>query len=132
MNNPFGGSVFGQMWEAVNDHVEERADDALKIMKGVIHRDSGALSDAVEKEKVSEGNFLVGINENKLVNDPRNVEGTNYVTYYYYGTKAHTIRAKKGKMLKFIKNGQTFYRKSVRHPGTEPHNFIQDTLDKMR
>lgn len=132
MPNPFGGDVFGAMWEAVEEDAERRADEALKIMKGVIHKKTSALSDAAEKEKIGDANFLVGINENKLMSDSRNAGNVNYVPYYYYGSKPHIIRAKNGGMLRFVKDGKVIYRKFVRHPGNKPHNFIQDTLDQMK
>ena len=72
MPNPFGGDVFGAMWEAVEEDAERRADEALKIMKNVIHKKTSALSDAAEKEKIGDADFLVGINEGKLVADERN------------------------------------------------------------
>lgn len=131
MSNPFGGDVFGAMWEAVEDETEKRAKEAESIMKNVINKKTGALSDAVEIEKVSDGSFLVGINENKLKNDPRNAGNVNYTPFYYYGSKPHIIR-EKGKMLRFVLNGKVVIRPYVKHPGNKPHNFIQDTLDQMK
>ncbi|MDT2685805.1 hypothetical protein [Enterococcus gallinarum] len=132
MPNPFGGDVFGAMWEAVEENASQRADEALKIMKEVINKKTGALSDAVEKEKIGDASYLVGINEQKLINDPRNAGNVNYVPYYYYGSKPHIIRAKNGKALHWRINGKDYYAKLVRHPGNKPHNFIQDTLDRMK
>jgi len=132
MSNPFGGNVFGAMWESVEKNTEQRAKECQRIMKDVINRKTGALSDAVEMDKKSDGSFLVGINENKLVSDPRNAGHVNYVPYYYYGSKPHIIRAKNGKALHWVVNGKDYYAKMVRHPGNKPHNFIQDTLDRMR
>lgn len=132
MANPFGGSIFGEMWESVNAEVEKRAKEAQSIMKDVINKKTGALSDAVDIDKISDGNYLVGINENKLINDERNAGNVNYVKFYYYGAKPHTIRAKNGGVLHWKLNGKDYYAKSVKHPGSKPHNFIQDTLDRMR
>ncbi len=132
MPNPFGGDVFGAMWEAVEEDAERRADEALKIMKNVIHKKTSALSDAAEKEKIGDADFLVGINEGKLVADERNAGHVNYVSSYYYGSKPHIIRAKNGKALHWVVNGKDHYAKLVRHPGNKPHNFIQDTLDRMK
>lgn len=132
MTNPFGGSVFGAMWEAAEKNTEKRAKECQTIMKSVIHKKTGALADAVDIEKVSDGNYLVGINEGKLINDERNAGHVNYVKYYYYGCKPHTIRAKNGRVLHWRLNGKEYYAKSVKHPGSKPHNFIQDTLDQMR
>lgn len=132
MTNPFGGDVFGAMWESVAEETERRAKEAEKIMKDVINKDTGALADAVEVEKVDDHNYLVGVNEGKLVNDERNAGNVNYVPYYYYGSKPHIIRAKNGKALHWKVGGKDYYAKLVRHPGNKPHNFIQDTLDRMK
>lgn len=132
MSNPFGGDVFGAMWESVESETEQRAKEAQKIMKDVINKQTGALSDAVEIEKIGEASYLVGINEGKLIADERNAGHVNYVEPYYYGSKPHIIRAKNGGMLRFVKDGKVIYRKVVRHPGNKPHNFIKDTLDRMK
>ena len=132
MADPFGGNVFGDMWEAAVGNVEERAKEAKSIMKEVINKKTGALSDAVEIERKDVDSYLVGIDENKLVNDERNAGNVNYVKFYYYGAKPHTIRAKNGGVLHWRLNGKDYYAKSVKHPGSRPHNFIQDTLDRMR
>lgn len=132
MPNPFGGDVFGAIWEAVDEDTHQRAKEAQKIMKDVINKKTGALSDAVEIDKKGDADYLVGINEHKLINDPRNAGNVNYVPYYYYGSKPHIIRAKNGKALHWQVNGKDYYAKLVRHPGNKPHNFIQDTLDRMR
>lgn len=132
MSNPFGGNVFGAMWEAVDEDTKKRVNEAKKIMKEVINKKTGALSDAVEDEKIGHADYLVGINESKLVNDPRNAGSVNYVEAYYYGSNPHIIRAKNGKALHWRVDGQDYYAKLVRHPGNKPHNFIQDTLDRMR
>lgn len=130
--NPFGGDIFGAMWEAANDELESRAKEAERIMKEVINKDSGALRDSVETEKLSDGSYLVGVNESKLQNDERNKGNVNYTPYYYYGSKPHIIRAKNGGVLHWKRGGKDYYAKYVKHPGNKPHNFIQDTLDRMR
>lgn len=132
MANPFGGNIFGEMWEEAVGNVEDRAKEVQAIMKEVIHKKTGALSDSVEIERKDIDSYLVGINENKLINDERNAGNVNYVKFYYYGAKPHTIRAKNGGVLHWRLNGKDYYAKSVKHPGSKPHNFIQDTLDRMR
>lgn len=132
MTNPFGGDVFGAMWESAVGNIEERAKEAKEIMKDVIHKKPSALSDSVEMERKAIDSYLVGINEDKLVNDERNAGNVNYVPYYYYGSPPHIIRAKNGKTLHWVVNGKDYYAKLVRHPGNKPHNFIQETLDRMK
>jgi len=43
------------------------------------------------------------------------------------GSRPHIIRAKRGKALRFVANGQVVFRRSVRHPGTKPTNFLRRT-----
>lgn len=131
-SNPFGGNIFGAMWEGAVTHIEDKAKECENIMKQVIHKKSGALSDSVEIQKINDYTYKVGVNEIKLINDPRNIGHINYTPFYYYGTKAYTIRAKNAKYLHWTKNGKNYFAKSVRHPAVKPHNFIQDTLNKMR
>ncbi|OFI46756.1 hypothetical protein BG262_02865 [Floricoccus penangensis] len=131
--NPFGGNVFGEMWEAVEENVEERAKECEKIMKKVINEDTGALKDAVERAKLPDGSWIVGINQEKLRNDIRNKYNIDYTAFYYYGTRPHYIFPLNNEMLHWVdKQGRDHYAKMVKHPGTDPHNFLQETLNKMK
>jgi hypothetical protein len=40
------------------------------------------------------------------------------------GSRAHVIRARSGKALRFQAGGQTLYRRSVNHPGTRAYRFL--------
>jgi hypothetical protein len=40
------------------------------------------------------------------------------------GTRAHTITARNGGMLRFFVNGSAVYRRSVQHPGTAARPFM--------
>ena len=124
--------IFDQMMKDIDTELERRAKMAQKIMRAVIHRKSGALSDSVDVEKVSSGHYRVGVNESKLVGDERNAGHVNYVGFYFNGSRPHTIRAKNGGVLHWRKDGKDYYAKSVKHPGNKPHNFVQETLDKMK
>lgn len=44
------------------------------------------------------------------------------------GTRAHPIRARRGKALKFTAGGQTLFRKAVFHPGTKANNFLMQAV----
>jgi hypothetical protein len=48
------------------------------------------------------------------------VVGRGAAIFLENGTRAHTITAKNGGMLRFFVNGQAIFRRSVRHPGTGP------------
>lgn len=125
-------SVFKAMIDEVDKHTKQKADEAEKIMKQVINKDTGALADSVQTQKVSNAHYKVGINQTKLVADPRNKGGIDYTPYYYYGSKPHTIRPKNGGVLSWIgKDGNRHYAKVVHHPGNEPHDFLGETLARM-
>lgn len=51
-----------------------------------------------------------------------------YSAYVEYNTRAHIIRPKKAKVLKFEKGGQTIFAKEVRHPGTTEQPFMRPAL----
>ena len=54
-------------------------------------------------------------------------------TFVIYKTRAHEIKAKQGKMLKFTINGEDFYRRKVWHPGNQhPNNFLLKALEASR
>lgn len=46
------------------------------------------------------------------------------------GTPPHDIVARRAKMLRFQVNGQTIFRRSVRHPGTAERPFMQHARDR--
>ena len=46
------------------------------------------------------------------------------------GTKAHIIKPKRCKALKFTSGGKVIYAKKVRHPGTKANPFLEPALDK--
>lgn len=46
------------------------------------------------------------------------------------GTKAHIIRAKKAKALRFEVGGQVIFAKEVRHPGTKANPFLKPAFDE--
>lgn len=46
-----------------------------------------------------------------------------------YGTRAHIIRARRKKALRFVQNGRVRFAKSVQHPGTKPTKFLYNATD---
>lgn len=61
------------------------------------------------------------------------VEATaEHAAYVEYNTRAHIIRAKNAKYLRFKKGGQVHFRKSVKHPGTTAQPFMRPALEEER
>jgi hypothetical protein len=46
-----------------------------------------------------------------------------------WGTKAHVISPKKGKMLRFAVAGNMVFARKVQHPGTRPRPFMRDARE---
>jgi hypothetical protein len=68
----------------------------------------------------------------KVVDDSK-IQGAVYSTsgyggYLEVGTRPHIITVKTAKVLT---DGETFFGKSVRHPGTNPHPYIKPAFDKF-
>lgn len=45
------------------------------------------------------------------------------------GSKAHVIRARRRKALRFMAGGKLVFRKAVNHPGTKPYRFLSRGRD---
>jgi hypothetical protein len=46
------------------------------------------------------------------------------------GTMPHVIEAKNAQTLRFVVNGETVFRRSVQHPGTQPRPFMTDARNE--
>jgi hypothetical protein len=51
-----------------------------------------------------------------------------YALMHHEGTRPHVIRPKHAKALRFVKDGQVVFAKSVQHPGTRPNHYLTDNL----
>lgn len=54
--------------------------------------------------------------------------GARYVMIEHEGSRPHKIVARRRKMLRFVQNGQTVFRRSVNHPGTTGTFFLTRSL----
>jgi hypothetical protein len=56
----------------------------------------------------------------------------SYARYVHEGTRAHVIRAKKKKVLKFKgRSGAFVFAKKVNHPGTRKREFVEQALREI-
>ncbi len=54
------------------------------------------------------------------------VESTDEIAYYYHsGTRPHVIRPRNARALRFTVGGRTVFARSVNHPGTRPHPYVE-------
>lgn len=55
-----------------------------------------------------------------------------HAAFVEFNTRAHIIRAKNAKYLRFKMGGQWVFRKSVMHPGTKAQPFMRPALEEER
>jgi HK97 gp10 family phage protein len=56
---------------------------------------------------------------------------TPYAGYVLHGTPPHIIQARAARTLRYVKQGQTYFRYQVHHPGTKPNPFPKKTLETL-
>lgn len=76
-------------------------------------------------------NQLVGIQLSKSKNAWAIIADW-YWRFIEFGTRPHTIKAKKASKLSFVVDGQRVSAKQVNHPGTAAHPHIFPTYREMR
>lgn len=54
-----------------------------------------------------------------------------YAAFVNDGTKAHIIRPKRAKVLRFQVGGRTVFARLVHHPGTKPRPFLDRALREV-
>lgn len=55
----------------------------------------------------------------------------SYAKFVHEGTRAHVIRARRKKALKFMGRGGVVIRRQVRHPGTRARPFLEQALQEI-
>lgn len=50
---------------------------------------------------------------------------------HHNGSRAHVIRPRRARALRFVQNGRVRYAQRVWHPGTKPNRYLTDNLPKV-
>lgn len=50
---------------------------------------------------------------------------------HHNGSRAHEIRPRRAKVLRFVQNGRVRYAHRVWHPGTRPNRYLTDNMIKV-
>lgn len=101
-----------------------------KDVEGIVYANGlEIVADAKKRAPVDLGDLKQSIAsikvDNKTVKILANATGNApYAAHVEYGTKAHEIKPKKGKALKFKVGGKDVFAKSVKHPGTKKQPFF--------
>ena len=110
----------------VEKKIEKYAGTMEKILKEECHVKTGALRDSITTEKKGEGEYLVGVDADKLKVDPRNIGGIDYSPFYHRGHGTYIIRARNKKVLRWVgADGKVHFAKSVRIPASAGDPFIE-------
>lgn len=104
----------------------------LGAQRAVMKSTMAVEAKAKQLAAVKSGRLRSGIHGRVLQNGLRGTV-TSYAAhsaYVEYKTRAHIIRPKKAKMLKFKVNGKTVFARLVRHPGTKEQPFMRPALQQ--
>lgn len=79
---------------------------------------------------------LAGSMTTRTTIDARGIINTtgsnNKIAYLHHqGSRAHVIRPRTAKSLRFVQNGRVRYAQRVYHPGTRPNRYLTDNLPRV-
>ena len=125
-------SVTKTVMTSIKKRFDEVVDEAVKITKGEVNVRSGALRDAIGKEKKGDFEAMVGVDADKLKADPRNIGKIDYSMPYWKGHRTYTIVPKNGGVLSWIgKDGKRAYSKGHKIPAHAGDPFIERAIAKL-
>lgn len=100
----------------------EAIDDLGPLMRDL------ALSAVAEQKRLSPvktGNLRRSINVGRITDrTAETIARAEYASYVEYGTKAHEIRPRNRRVLRFKVGNRYVYARKVRHPGTRAQPFM--------
>lgn len=102
--------------------------EALKREAPVYKYDDPSLSRGQNKGDLRDSIKLLDAGRGEMT-----FSAVGYAKYVIDGTKGHAIpkAGGGGKRLHWVRNGESFYRESVWHPGTTANNFPRRAMDSV-
>lgn len=104
----------------VTDEMDKAAEQVQMKMREFVAVDTGHLRDSIAVVKQGSNHWTIG------------PVGVPYAAAQEFGAKPHVIIAGPGKVLAFQVGGQQRFAKSVKHPGNQPHPYIQPAKEWAR
>lgn len=107
---------------AVGKHLRQRGNRLVLAAKRQVGVRSGALRASIHMRHMrdSRGQYItVGSN-------------LHYARVHHDGSRPHTIRPTRAKMLRFESKGQQIFAHLVKHPGTPANRYLTDNLRVFR
>lgn len=114
---------------AVQSNFDEKAEEFKNIMKAEAHKVTGNLSECIYKEKLSDTQYVVGVDGKRLESMSRN--GFDYSRAYWKGRK--TVKPKpenKSGRLHFKVDGKWVRPKEAKATSGDP--FVERAIRKLK
>ncbi len=98
--------------QAVMSDMDRASEQVKNTMREAVPVDTGTLRDSIAVVKDGPRYHIGPV-------------GVEYAAHVEYGTRPHVIMARNGGVLAFQVGGNPVFAKSVKHPGTKPHPYVQ-------
>ncbi len=116
-------SLYNGRNSPVGKHVNQKANEALKLSKVYVGVKSRTLKRSLRKSPVFKTFYGLKIEVGT---------GIRYSLLHHNGTRPHTITPKRpGYPLRFQVDGKTIYAYKVNHPGTKPNPYLSRALKEV-
>ena len=101
-------------------HMQSAGDRLVDLARRQVGVDTGNLRRSINSSVNRTGQIVVRVGSN------------NPIAYMHHeGTKAHEIRPRRAKVLRFVQHGVVRYAMRVWHPGTAANRYLTDNLPKV-
>lgn len=101
-------------------HMRDAGDRLVGLARRQVGVDTGRLRSSINSTVNRSGPIVVRVGSNNPI-----------ALMHHEGTKAHEIRPRRAKVLRFMQNGVIRYAMRVWHPGTRPNRYLTDNLPKV-
>lgn len=126
-----GGDDILRKLRSVGAEMERAQEVILRAAGDVIARTaadnvrdvSATVADNIDVQKLPEQGVVIGVGPKKTA---------WYAHMIERGTPPHRIEATSGKRLRFQKGETVYYRRSVMHPGTKKHPFLNPAAEAKK
>lgn len=96
--------------------LDSATENIVAVAKSLAPKKTGQLADSIYAEILENGIAIVA--------------DKSYAPYMEFGTAPHEISARNATVLHWTQGGQDFFVRSVHHPGTKPHPFMQPAIEQ--
>lgn len=122
----FNGRSWRDQLDVLRQGIIQAAEHALQ--DGVEAAEKSAKATTLFQDRSGAGGTRASIRGKAFVSSGF-VQAGGAARFLENGTRPHVIRAKNGKVLRFMVNGETLFRRMVQHHGTTPRPFMHEARD---